>query len=862
MAFKTTKRATVSLDSPEAMYKDIRPRKIEGLLSHQADVLREYTRVALEEPDVALQLPTGSGKTLVGVVLAEWRRQKFDERVVYVCPTRQLVNQVAKYANEEYGIKVHGFTGKQKAYDPKAKGEWQSGEAIAVTTYSGLFNANPFFDAPHVIVVDDAHAVEGYIAEHWSVKVERYNSAHKALFGAMASCLRPAIEVTEFARLVSEPKTLWEQTWVDMVPTPAFHALIPAITAVLDEHIGELELRYSWRLIRDHLTACQLYLGSSEIVIRPLLPPTNTHAPFAVAKQRVYMSATLGEGGELERLMGRKKITRLPIPEGWDKQGIGRRFFMFPGRSLQADEQESVLMDLMRDAKRSLVLVPNDKMAGQFRSVIQEKLKFTTFGAAEIEQSKEPFTSSQKAVAVIANRYDGIDFPKDDCRLLIVAGLPRATNLQERFLISRMGAMALLNDRIRTRIVQAFGRCTRSATDYSAVIIVGEELPTYLMKKEGREYLHPELQAEIRFGLEQSTEQSRAGFRENLKLFLGQGPEWAKANGEIVALREGSNQKKLPAMENLRAAAPLEVEYVYAMWSRDYVSALEKCRAILGDLTAPELKGYRALWSYLAGCAAWLASKAGATTLENQVGQYFEQAAKSSSGITWLNRLAMLRPEATVSTPSAQTASLLERMESVLESLGTMHDWAYAKEEKEILEGLSSSDAAPFERAHERLGRLLGYDAGNHNSTGAPDPWWVVDSHLCLVFEDHSDGKADTSLGVNKARQVATHPNWIRSNLSLAKDAEIVSVLISPVKKADKDALAHLKGVSYWNLEEFQAWAHHALRVVRKLRTTFQGAGDLVWRAEAAAILAAERMDPAGLIQDLKKQKADELLTP
>jgi hypothetical protein len=37
----------------------------------------------------------------------------------------------------------------------------------------------------------------------------------------------------------------------------------------------------------------------------------------------------------LERITGIEKIVRLPIPKGWDKQGIGRRFFLFPERSMK-----------------------------------------------------------------------------------------------------------------------------------------------------------------------------------------------------------------------------------------------------------------------------------------------------------------------------------------------------------------------------------------------------------------------------------------------------------------------------------------------------------------------------------------------
>src|SRR5436309_11544071 len=37
----------------------------------------------------------------------------------------------------------------------------------------------------------------------------------------------------------------------------------------------------------------------------------------------------------------------------------------------------------------------------------------------------------------------------------------------------------LFNERVQTRVLQAIGRCTRSLADYSAVVVSGEELPSY-----------------------------------------------------------------------------------------------------------------------------------------------------------------------------------------------------------------------------------------------------------------------------------------------------------------------------------------------------------------------------------------------
>ena len=122
--------------------------------------MQKYVAQALNAGDVALQLPTGSGKTLVGLLMGNGFAGRTANAVVFLCPTRQLVNQVVQQAEEQYGLSVNGFVGSKHSFDPGAKANYQSASRIAVTTYSALFNISPFFDTPDVIVCDDAHAAE------------------------------------------------------------------------------------------------------------------------------------------------------------------------------------------------------------------------------------------------------------------------------------------------------------------------------------------------------------------------------------------------------------------------------------------------------------------------------------------------------------------------------------------------------------------------------------------------------------------------------------------------------------------------------------------------------------------------------
>ena len=88
---------------------------------------------------------------------------------------------------------------------------------------------------------------------------------------------------------------------------------------------------------------------------------------------------------------------------------------------------------------------------------VRKSLKYPVFTAEELEFGRSKFVETDRAVAVVANRYDGIDFPNDDCRLLFVEGLPKATNLQERFLMNRMGHTSCTMSEYRQ------GSCKRSA---------------------------------------------------------------------------------------------------------------------------------------------------------------------------------------------------------------------------------------------------------------------------------------------------------------------------------------------------------------------------------------------------------------
>lgn len=643
MAFSKITPRTVAPASPDLLFRELPRRKFPDVLPHQQAMMRQYTEEAVSEKDVALQLPTGSGKTLVGLLIAEWRRRKNQEKVVYLCPTKQLVHQVVAQAEQKYGLSVVGFTGSRRNYSPKDMAKYNQVECVAVTTYSSLFNTNPYFRDANVIIVDDAHAAENYVAAMWTLSIHRLAESSKSLHSVLSNVFKPHIDSVSFARLTGQSSGPSDPVWVDKLPTSVLVELHDEVCAILDEYTVDSEMSYPWSMLKDHLCSCHVYLTPNDIVIRPLIPPTWSHVAFNNATQRIYMSATLGEGGDLERLLGRKKILRLPVPSGWDSQGVGRRFFVFPSLSLDLDSSIELRRSLMKLTPRSVVLVPNDFKKDEIIEDVEKNSSLRVFSAADIEESKDEFISSKESVAIVANRYDGIDFPGDECRLLFIEGLPKAVNAQERFLMSRMGANILFNERVQTRIIQAIGRCTRSLEDYSAVVVMGEELPDYLADPRRRGYFHPELQAELWFGVEQSKDKSQADFNDNFRLFVENGVEWESANQSIVNQRSSYSKKAFPCIDQLSNAVKFEVEYEMAMWQEDYLEAVAKAESVIGILVDAELRGYRALWEYLAGSAAHLAYLTGTPAMGGKSREHYIRAKSSAQGIPWLVGLTRAR---------------------------------------------------------------------------------------------------------------------------------------------------------------------------------------------------------------------------
>lgn len=812
--FKKVSPGEVRPADPESLFRDLKGRssEIQHLWSHQADLIRSYDKNHLNTPDIALELPTGTGKTLIGLLLAEYRRQKFDERAVYLCPTRQLANQVGNHAIR-YGIKAHVLLSPE--YDGIK--DYLLNRSIGITTYSSLFNINPRINDPQVIILDDSHSSEDYIANLWSVTISRRH--RKDLYFDIIRLLSPEMEKWFVESMLDDSGSPDALGRIDKLPHPRFCRHMEAIRDIFDQRLKEGEEEwYSWSMIRGSLHACFLFICWHELLIRPIIPPTMTHPPFANARQRIYMSATLGEGGELERITGVRNIQRLPIPEGWNKQSSGRRLFLFPNLSLDDKEVEQIVIESVKQCGRSLVLTPRivdvSTIGKRFSSA-----GIKVMGPRDIEESLASFTSQNNVVLILANRYDGIDLPSESCRLLIFQGLPAGTNLQERFLLTRLGTSSLLRDRLRTRFTQGVGRCCRSSTDYAAVLVVGQKAFDFCARTENRSGMHPELQAEIFFGIENSRDVTPENISELVRLLCEQGEEWSEADKEILHLRESMRKEIDPAAQTLMKVVAAEVDFVYELWRKNYLGALDRAIEVSDALSGDDTVGYRAWWYYMAGCAAWLAgNEQKDDTLLEKARDLFGRASKCSLSLSWLAELSReAKPSHHLQKMEVEEVRVCEAIYSRIVELG-FNGPKFVNKMSELINLINQDASDPFERGIELLGKLLGFESLRPGGEGTPDGVWILSDHLAIAFEAKSDETPTDPISLKAVRQASTHEKWLRDNCSISTDAEVFTLLITPRTMISKDAQRNAGRLFYINIGNIRKLAETLVAALRRVR--------------------------------------------
>ncbi len=752
-----TKKIVQQFDTPEEMYlSPTMPRSNEavpGLWLHQGDVIRAYSTEYTQTDDLALELPTGTGKTLPGLLIGEWVRRKAEGPVLYATPTTQLAKQVAKTAKRE-GVPMALLMGKHDTWDPVDETAVEAGEVVGITTYSSIFNSRPYLPTPRLLILDDAHAGEQFVGHKHGVDIRR--SKDPDAYRSVLESLKPFLSGLQFQRLAGPPDPGSHHAVRLIVP-----AANPGALNALDATLSTLgkPFKFEHAMIRAGFDCSLVYLSYGGIQVRPIIPPTSENKIFAKARQRVYLSATLGSAGELERAFGRTSIVRMPLKSRTAPRS-GRRLFVFPDLVAGSDSL-GLTKRIVALTDKALVLSQDTTERAKNAAAELAGDGVPVLGKDDLESSGlEVFAAAKTGVLGLANRYDGMDLPDDACRIVVMDGKPDAVGLQERFLSERAEANSALSERIRTRVVQGAGRSTRGPNDFAVVVIRGTDLTKYFARQENIAALEPELQAEVMFGWENSRGIAADVIIENVETFLTHDADWRTGGEEMVAeFLEEAKKIEPAAAAPLGKAAPLEVEAWQLAYAGDWVAASEKLQEAVTQVAPEATRGYRGLLLYIAG--VWMHLGSQDETQRGKARALIRDAQKASNRGTWLREMAPLAGAAEGELEPMDVGDVNQIVARLRAELRTN---TIKVELAEMQAALAQDEANEFERGLTALGAFLGASASKPKGQARADTAWEWGTAMWMTIEAKSEEHDDGLLPVKDIRQANTQMDQLAAD--------------------------------------------------------------------------------------------------
>lgn len=739
---------------------------INDLWLAQGDALREWHKDR-KCSDVSVVLNTGSGKTLVGLLIAQSLVNETSRKVLYACASIQLVEQTAEKARG-YGLDTTTYVRSEFSADG-----YHQCVTPCVTTYQALFNGKSIFrrdkDDVVAVIFDDAHVAEHLLRDQFSLEINRdgMESVYLELVELFRSYHSATGRGTSYGEVLDGQRTgqvLW-------VPPFAVHDVKDQLKAILKEaKLGDAdETKFSWEYICDHEDLCCILVSAKSVTLTPPYVPTSTFPYFSNDVRRVYLSATLRAPDAFARTFGRTPKLISPSTTA----GECERLVLVPSKKTASpsDDVRSATTVLMEH--KALVLVPTRSRGEKWRDVAPIPDR------EEVPQAVQAFRdedSAKKTKLVLAGRYDGVDLPGDTCRVMVIDDLPRSSGPLERFQWNMLNLSSSLRSTIASRITQSFGRISRGMSDHGVVLITGRELVRWLEVPRNKAMLPEFLRKQIEIGYQISrTFKSDADVADAARACIDRRPDWIAKYKELMQSKTdevGTNETETPDKSVAVDVALAEAKFINAFWDCDFVGAAKILSACLDS--AYEISDNTGAWH-----SVWLGY---ALQLAGDVKSARELYGRAHGVQSNVPRMVKSEEKVVVNNVPKQVRRIVEQVdtpESKTKLLKKLH------KHLEHLKGTGSPNQV--EDALRHLGQYMGLESTRPDKefgTG-PDVLWVTDERVAICMEAKTD-KAKTSWYKKDAiGQLNDHVQWVKDNRG---EMEILPIFVGPLLPASESA--------------------------------------------------------------------------
>ncbi|MCW0220999.1 MAG: DEAD/DEAH box helicase family protein, partial [Prosthecobacter sp.] len=708
------------------------------------------------EKDLVVKLNTGGGKTTIGLLYLKHLMDKHRRPAVYLVPNIQLVEQVVA-EGKNIGLPVFHW----KAGESHAPEEALRCTGVIACTYDKFFNGRSTFArqriTPCALVLDDVHA--GVETVRQSFSAELPSDVYQKLINLLGDGLEEHDPVAWAGINKGAADAIVE------VPFWLQQRHQTAITSLITAYSESDELKFTWANISPAIETSRLFLSGRNAYVT-LDPPHIERVPHYVgASHRLFMSASVHDGGVLVRELGcEPDAARKPV-DASEETSIGERLVIVPSLIEPEFSDESLVRVALaiRPHANVVVLVPSFGHAKKWAEVGATVAKPESISEV-IENLRR---SPAGAIAVFVQRYDGVDLPDNACRLLIVDGLPVAENLADRHESSNTSAIAGMRGKVAVKIEQGLGRAVRSSSDYCAVILGGREIAGFISRSEVARNLSPFTVRQLEIGRSVSaalrgTKDVTQGVVDTVAQLLRRDPGWKMFYQQEIAKTVISEDVQ-SFIDRKIDVANFEREAVKCVQARDFVTANRFAQRAADSVNELEFRG---VIKQTAARYQNFYDNSGAMQL--QVSAYGDNP--------HISRPPMLLP--------SQVRKVTSQAESISNWLRSFTDPNGPLIAIDDLRSKASfeADSRTVEAMMQELGRVLGAESNRPDKefNRGPDNLWIFGEDA-FVIEVKSQKSASFSKG--DAEQLQSSIQWVEQNYRGI--SKVYAFVVSDVFHAD-----------------------------------------------------------------------------
>ena len=713
---------------------ELNSAKFQALRPAQERVLGEYLDKFEGAADVAVELPTGAGKTLIALLIAENRRRN-GHKVAILSANKTLAWQMLQ-ESRELGIPSVLMEGPGFAIPNPVKRSYQRGRSIGIMNYWVYFNQNPVIDPADLLIMDDAHLAEHCLHSLYSVEITRSSSPE--LFEALVSELHQRFpeysvlaDALDSSSEASKPPELL--SFIDQTLMSARIEEIIDGSPALDSNA---DLRFRWERMRGRVNQANIYLARDSLWIRPYVYPLISNPHYSEATQRIYMSATIGDPGDLSRRLGVKNIKKIPVPQEDAESTFGRRLLLM-NRLDEGDIPQrlgAAILTAIRIHPKSVWLCSSVDMATKFKKIVMEWLE-----ANQIEghpswiltpegDEIENFKRSEAGHLFVGGRFDGMDFNGNECRMVILTTLPRAINTQEEFISAYLRDSGFMRERLNQRVIQALGRCNRADGDYAVYALADRRFATYFGLESNKADLPRNIVAELDMGQDAAEVEASALCASVEKFLSGDFSAYDEQLTEYLS--DVPTDKTQTSITD--SSADEVVGWSAMFWSENFPVAQQRFERCWESAKKDGLLEIGALHGWHRAKALYLQGLRSDGSAEQKALEALEAAIQRGGQSAWfnrmrgsLNRARKMSEESGGAFDDDYFVEVIRAFDELLDQYGNT-GVRFEQHCNRVAEQLRSDSHDVFLEGLETVGKLLGYTASRpkNKNPGAPDCVW------------------------------------------------------------------------------------------------------------------------------------------